>query len=144
RRGEAAAWLIETGLDFCDRRGLDTWRTYLLAYRARMELDRGRWDDAAASAAAVLGDPRSPSVARGWALPVLALLRARRGDGETAAPLAEARALVEHTNELMRIVPVVTAQAEVAWLAGRAGDVEALTAAAMALARPRRSAWATG
>jgi DNA-binding CsgD family transcriptional regulator len=83
-------------------------------------------------------------VARAWALPTLGSLRARRGDGETTAPLEEAHALVEHTNELMRIGPVAAARGEAAWLAGSEDAVESLTAAAMALALPRAAAWATG
>ena len=36
-----------TGLEFCEQRGLDTWRLYLLACRGSLELARGEWDAAA-------------------------------------------------------------------------------------------------
>src|SRR5205807_6499806 len=32
---------LEAGLEYCTERGLDLWRLYLLAYRARRDLDKG-------------------------------------------------------------------------------------------------------
>ena len=71
---------LEAGLEYCSERGLDLWRAYLLAYRARSELDRCRWDDAAESAMLVLRDPRTSPVPRIVALAVVGMVRARRGD----------------------------------------------------------------
>ena len=76
----AADRYLEAGLEYCSERGLDLWRAYLLAYRARSELDRGRWDDAAESATLVLRDPRTSPVPRTVALAVVGMVRARRGD----------------------------------------------------------------
>ena len=91
---------LEAGLEYCRERGLDTWRLYLLAGRARLELDRGRWDAAADAAALVLRDPRSARRA--------ARLGVGRRSGSPGAPrrrrgLAAAReadALAESTGEL--------------------------------------------
>ncbi len=135
---------LESGLEYSTERGLDTWRGYLLAQRARLELDRGRWDQAGESAALVLRDPRSAPVARTWALPTLGLLRARRGDAEASAPLEEAHPLVESTEEPTQIVPVAAARAEAAWLRGDHAAVEQVTDAALALAIHRRVPWAVG
>ena len=52
---------LEPGLEYCSERGLDLWRPYLLSYRARSQLDRGRWDDAVDSAALVLQDSHTLS-----------------------------------------------------------------------------------
>jgi hypothetical protein len=81
------------GLDYCRARGLDTWRLYLLGSRARTDLDRGRWDQAAQSAVLVLRDPRSAAAPRGMALTTLGLVRARRGDPEATVPLSEEQLL---------------------------------------------------
>jgi DNA-binding CsgD family transcriptional regulator/tetratricopeptide (TPR) repeat protein len=141
---DAAERWLAPGVDFCQERGLDAWRTYLISHRARIELDRGRWTDAAESAAEVLRDPRTPPVARTWALPVLGLVRARRGDAGVLDPLEEADELVRSTHELMRIGPVARARAEAAWLAGDDSHMQELTDAAIALARTREDAWTTG
>jgi len=135
---------LGAGLEYCRERGLDTWRLYLLAARARLELDRAHWDAAGDAAASVLRDPHSASVARNWALIVLGLLRARRGDAEASAPLQEANALAESTDELMRIGPTAAARAELAWLAGDNATVRLVTAAPLAMAINRRVPWVAG
>ncbi|MCP9488206.1 MAG: hypothetical protein MSC30_20385 [Gaiellaceae bacterium MAG52_C11] len=38
---------IESGIEACGERGLEVWRLYMLAFRARSELDRGLWTEAA-------------------------------------------------------------------------------------------------
>jgi DNA-binding CsgD family transcriptional regulator/type II secretory pathway predicted ATPase ExeA len=144
RRIALAREHLDTGLEYCSERGLDTWRLYLLACRARLELDLGHWDDAADTAATVLRDPRTAHLARSWALVVLGLIRARRGDAESAAPLEEARALVAATAELDRITQVAAARAEAAWLSGDRVGVERATDAAMELALRRGAAWEAG
>ena len=60
----AADGYLEAGLEYCDEHGLDLWRLYLLAYRARSELDRGRWAEAVDSATLVIRDPRASPVPR--------------------------------------------------------------------------------
>lgn len=132
------------GLEYSQERGLDTWRLYLLGCRARVELDRGRWDDAAESAAEVLRDPRSAPVPRGMALTTLGLVRARRGDPEAAPPLSEEHALAWPTEELFRIGPITAARAEAAWLAGSNALVIQETTAALNLALEREAPWLVG
>jgi DNA-binding CsgD family transcriptional regulator/tetratricopeptide (TPR) repeat protein len=141
RRFAQAERDLQTGLAYCSERGLDTWRTYLLAQRARMELQRGQWDDSAESAATVLRDPRTPTVARGWALATLALVRARRGDPDAEAPLREAHELVRATAEPMRTAPVASAMAESAWLTGDRSAVAQATSDALDLVLRKRALW---
>lgn len=135
---------LDAGLEYCSEQGLDLWRLYLLAYRARSELDRGQWDDAVESAALVLRDPRASPIPRIWALAVLGVVRARRGDPDAWTPLDEAWGLAEPTAELQRIEPVAVARAEAAWLQGRGDAVAAVTESALELAVRRRSVWVTG
>jgi DNA-binding CsgD family transcriptional regulator/tetratricopeptide (TPR) repeat protein len=132
---------LPAGLDYCSERGLDTWRLYLLACRARRELDLGCWSEAADSASLVLRDSRSAPVPRGWALTVLGLVRARRGDPGASGPLDDARMLVQSTGELQCIAPMATARAEASWLKGENTIVEVETESALELALQRRSAW---
>jgi DNA-binding CsgD family transcriptional regulator len=135
---------LEEGLELCTERGLDLWRLYLLAYRARSELDRGRWTEAVDTAALVLRQPRTSTIPPALARVVLALVRARRGDPEVWPPLDEALALVESSGEVQRLAPVAAARAEAAWLEGRADAVIEETQAAFELARSRDSTWVVG
>ena len=138
---DVAARHISEGLEYCAERGLDTWRLYMLACRARLALDLGRWSEAADSAALVLHDSRSAPVPRGWALSVLGLARARRGDGDASAPIEEALAAALRTGELQRIGPASAAKAELAWLKGDHAELAAVTDGPLALARTCRAPW---
>src|SRR2546429_7278881 len=115
----------------------------MLAYRARCELDRGRWDEATRLAEMVIRDPLSP-VPRIVALVVLGLVRARRGDPGRWPPLDEALALAEPTGELPRLGPVAVARAEAAWLEGDRSAVATATGAVLELAVLRTSSWLVG
>lgn len=135
---------LEAGLEYCNERGLDLWRHYLVAYHARAELDRGEWADAVDSAMQVHRDPRTSPVPRIVALAVLGLVRARRGDPDQWQPLDEAWALAEPTGELQRIEPAAAARAEAAWLEGRNDAVGEATEAALELALRCHAPWVIG
>jgi DNA-binding CsgD family transcriptional regulator len=135
---------LSAGIDYCFGCGLDLWGLYVLTYRARSELDRGRWNDAADTIALVLRHPRNAVLLRTLALVVLGLLRARRGDPEVWPPLDEARVLADASGELQGLAPVAAARAEARWLAGDREAVAAETDAAFEAAREKESPWAAG
>ena len=129
-------------LPFATDRGLELWRGYLLGYRAQIELDLGRWQDAVDTAALVLREPRRSRVPRIVALTVVGRIRARLGDPDVWPLLDEALALAQRGAELQANEPVAVARAEAAWLEGDLDGVELATAPALALATLRRSTWA--
>jgi DNA-binding CsgD family transcriptional regulator/tetratricopeptide (TPR) repeat protein len=135
---------VGPGIAYCSERGFELMGLYLLAHRARLELDEGRWSEAADSAASVLRIPRTSTTPRIFGLVVLALVRARRGDPEVWPLLDEAWVLAEPTGELPRLGPVSAARAEAAWLAGRPEVVAAETEAAFDLSLRCRSSWLAG
>ncbi|GAA2682824.1 ATP-binding protein [Actinoplanes palleronii] len=136
-----SSWL-DRGVTACADLGLEAWKHYVLAYRARYHLDLGRWERAVADAEEVLRDAKPVPLLRTLALSVLGLVRARRGDGDPWAALDEALALTVGRVELQYLAPVVTARAEAAWLAGApvAGEI----AATWELASRRGAVWVLG
>jgi DNA-binding CsgD family transcriptional regulator/tetratricopeptide (TPR) repeat protein len=144
RRHAAARRHLEAGFAYCSERGYELYRLYLIAYRARSELDQGRFAEAADAAATVLRIPRTSTTPRIMALVVLGLVRARRGDPEVWAPLDEAWALAEPTGELPRLGPVAAARAEAAWLEGNRDAIGGYTEGALALALERNAEWLIG
>jgi DNA-binding CsgD family transcriptional regulator/tetratricopeptide (TPR) repeat protein len=144
RRYDLVDRYLDEGLEYCTEHGLDVWRLFLVPCRARLELDRGRWTEAADWAELATRDRRTWPVPRIFGLTVLALVRARRGDPDVRPLLDEARALAEPSGELQRIAPVASARAEAAWLAGRKEAVAGETEAALELALHRRAAWVIG
>ncbi len=142
-----AYWLedrVTAGIDYASERGLDLWWLYLHGYRGRADLDRGRWDDAAAAATLVRGNPRDAFLLSTLALVVLGLVRTRRGDPEAWPLLDEALELADSNEELQRAAPVAAARAEAAWLDGEPDRIAGETDATFELALRRRSAWASG
>jgi DNA-binding CsgD family transcriptional regulator len=132
---------LARALPFTTERGFELWRAYLLSYRAQVELDLGRWQDAVDTAALVRREPRRSRVPRIVSLAVVARVRARRGDPDVWPLLDEALVLAERGEELQASEPVAVARAEVAWLEGDRDGVEAATARALALATRRRATW---
>jgi len=115
---DRAEAVLAEGIAYTTERDLDSWALYMTGFRARAALARGRWDEAAADAAAVLADPRSAPVSQVTALVVQGLVRARRGDPDSAASLDAALDLAEHMGEPQRLTPVVAARTEAALLRG--------------------------
>jgi DNA-binding CsgD family transcriptional regulator len=129
---------VDAGLELVGERGYTLWRLYLLAYRARIELQMGLWDEAADSAGLVLRERWISTLPRTIALTVLGLIRARRGDPGSWPLLDEAWRLAEGTDEPERIAPVAVARAEAAWLEGRNDAALEATESALELALRRR------
>ena len=129
---------VEAGLAHVGERGYLLWKLYLLAYRARIELDQGQWTEAADTTRLILSERWISTLPRTVAHTVLGLVRARRGDPEAWPALDEALALAEGTGEPERLAPVAAARAEAAWLEGRPEAVRAETDLAFGLALERR------
>jgi DNA-binding CsgD family transcriptional regulator/tetratricopeptide (TPR) repeat protein len=144
RRYDLVDRYLDEGLDYCTEHGLDLWRLFFVPCRARLELDRGRWTEAADWAGFAVRDRRTWPVPRLFALTVLALVRARRGDPDVWPLLDEARALAEPSGELQRIGPAACARAEAAWLAGRHEAIGPETEVALELALHRHAPWVVG
>jgi DNA-binding CsgD family transcriptional regulator/tetratricopeptide (TPR) repeat protein len=117
RRDWSAAdtWLDE-GIRYTTDRDLDGRRLYLLGWRAWASIERGRWDQAAGDAEAVLRHPEA-RLSRIWALLALGAVRARRGDPEVWPPLDEAAELTRGESP-QKQVPLQVVRAEAAFLSG--------------------------
>lgn len=143
RRYERAARHLDEGILYCTEHDLDSWRLYMLAWRAQVRLDVGDWDGATLDAEQVLGSYRASTVTRIPALIVLATVRLRRGDPGVHEVLDEARNLALKTGEPQRLVPVAATRAEAAWLRGDMVQCQAEARAAYELAE-RAGPWALG
>jgi DNA-binding CsgD family transcriptional regulator len=109
------------------------WLRYVQVYQARIELDRGAWDAAAAAIPESVRNPGTP-LPRIIALVVLGLLRARRGDPGQWSALDEALELANRSGELQWLGLVAAARAEARWLGGEPQRVAAESEATLARA----------
>ena len=131
---------IDDAIEYCIEHTEDLWRINVLAVAARWALDRGRWDDAAGFANAVLDDPRESPWTHHEALCVLALVRTRRGDPGAREALADATAVGVPREEELAHVDLAAARAEVAWYERAVDDVDAATAAMLTTGLDDRTA----
>jgi DNA-binding CsgD family transcriptional regulator/tetratricopeptide (TPR) repeat protein len=115
----AAQTIHEAGMYFADR-DLDSWANYVLAWKARVDFEQGRWDDAARLAGQLIVRDAVAPVTRIPAMAVLARIRLRRGDPGADELIDEASELASNTGELQRLAPIAIARAEAAWLRGDA------------------------
>jgi DNA-binding CsgD family transcriptional regulator len=135
---------LTAGLEHARRHGLDLHELYLMAYRARRQLDRGEWDEARLTAAAVLRRTHVSRLPRILGLVVSGLIAARRGEPGAADLLDEALTIGWPSGEPQRIGPAAAARAEAAWLQGDRAGVDRATAAALELAARRGAVWVVG
>ncbi|MFN2557889.1 MAG: AAA family ATPase [Nitriliruptorales bacterium] len=138
RSYDLAERVLERGIEYATERDLSNYRLIQLAQRARLELDRGQWTRAVTSAQAALREDTRPY--RVFALPVVGLVRARRGETGVWQALDEASALAP-AEELLRGAPVAAARAEAAWLEGRPEAAVEATQAVFQLALQLRAPW---
>jgi DNA-binding CsgD family transcriptional regulator/tetratricopeptide (TPR) repeat protein len=136
----AQRWL-EAGLNYTHERDLDSWWHYMLAWRARIFVETGRWPEAEADAATVLEKVQPPAVTRIPALTALGLLRARQRKPDAGDLLDEALALALPTAEKQRLIPVRAARAELALLQGRPDDARAEADAGLQLLSQTDLSW---
>ena len=125
---------VEPGIAYCSERGLELHRLYLLAYRARLELDQGRWAEAADYRRVVLRiPPHVDDAAHRRAGRAGARARAARRPGGVAAA-GRGVGVGGANGRAAAHGPVAAARAEAAWLAGRPDMGAAETQAAYKLA----------
>ena len=134
---------LEEGIAYCEERDLDSWGRYMMAWRAVVLEELGHWDEALETALRVVDARDVAPISAIPAAATAARIEARRGtDGRGHLELAVA--LAGRTGELQRIAPAACAAAEMAWLAGRSGDIDAVTEAAWTLASDHADPWALG
>ncbi|MGH2921070.1 MAG: LuxR C-terminal-related transcriptional regulator, partial [Gaiellaceae bacterium] len=135
RRYSPAKAYADEAIEFINARGATSWVGYLHSIHAQVDLEQGRWDDAAQSAEIVLADADTLPVARAYALVVLATVRARRGDPGVWGPLDEARSIAWPIGEVEPMGRIAAARAEAALLEGRPEAVGDETGESFELAR---------
>jgi DNA-binding CsgD family transcriptional regulator len=127
---EQAKKALDTGILYCEERGIDSHKLYMLSWRARLNLETGNWQDAYAIASDLLKNEDLLPVVKMGTLNVLATIKMRRCDQDAIVLLLEAKALAFETTELQRIIPAFLALLEYEWLTGQTCfEIEALSGA---------------
>lgn len=135
---------LDEGIAYATEHDLESCKRYMTTARARVHFETGRWTMATDDAESVLGQSRGYNVARIPALTILGHVRVRRGDPDASRALADAHELALLTKEVSRLVPIASARAEMAWLAGDLGRVAAEAQAVLQMAKGDNDPWLQG
>jgi len=114
-----ATGILAQGIQFCEERELDSWRTYMLSGKARLMLDTGRWKEACSISIALLKNKDQAPIVRMGALVVIGTIKMRKGEEDALPLLLQAKAMAFEAMELQRILPALVALLEYEWLTGR-------------------------
>ncbi|HLI93581.1 MAG TPA: LuxR C-terminal-related transcriptional regulator, partial [Puia sp.] len=115
-----ATRILNEGIQYCEEKQLDSWRTYMLSWRARLLLDTGCWSEAAEIAAQLIANESHASIVKIGALVVMGTIRLRTHQPDALAYLMEAKTKAFESMELQRILPALTALLEYEWITGKA------------------------
>ena len=107
------------GIHYCEEVELDSWRTYMLSWKARLLLDTGQYADAVVIAESLLHNETQASVVKSSALVVIGTVRMRTNQPDALPMLLDAKSKASESMELQRILPALTALLEYEWITGQ-------------------------
>ncbi|HRH59471.1 MAG TPA: LuxR C-terminal-related transcriptional regulator, partial [Chitinophagaceae bacterium] len=110
--------VLDTGIQYCEERDLDSWYRYMLSDKAKLNVRTGNWDEALRISNNLIEKENQAAVIKIGALAAAATIKMRRGDDDVLPLLKEAQKLAFATRELQRIIPVMAASLEYEWLTG--------------------------
>ncbi|HET9433793.1 MAG TPA: response regulator transcription factor, partial [Chitinophagaceae bacterium] len=110
--------VLDDGIKYCEERDLDSWKSNMLSFKARLNLETGNWKEAYSLAEDVLKNANHPAAVIINALVVVASINLRTGTGEILPFLLEAESKAFENMEMQRIIPALVALLEYEWLTG--------------------------
>jgi DNA-binding CsgD family transcriptional regulator/tetratricopeptide (TPR) repeat protein len=114
-----ATKILDEGIQYCEERDMDGWKSYLLAFKARLKLETGQWHDAYRIADSLIKIEGLLPFVKIVALVIAATIKMRRGHKDIIPLLIEAKEKAFETMEQQRIIPVMAALLEYEWITGK-------------------------
>lgn len=114
----AAEKYFEEGISYCTERDLDSLGKYMMAWKARLLLEKGQWSEAEEICMPLAGNESHSAVIRVTALYVLGKLKLRSGNPNALGYLEKAKLLAFPAEELQRIAPAMVGLLEYEWHTG--------------------------
>ncbi len=110
---------LEDGINYCEAKDLNALKSYMLGWRARLDLETGNCEEAYINANNLLKNDNLLPVIRIVVLTVLATIKMRRGEEDALPLVLQAQKAALDTMELQRIMPALSASLEYEWLTGK-------------------------
>ena len=113
-----ARQVLDDGIKYCEERDLDSWKSNMLSFKARLNLETGNWKEAYSIAEDVLKNANHPAAVTINALVVVASINLRTGTTDVLPFLLEAESKAFENMEMQRIIPALVTILEYEWLTG--------------------------
>lgn len=110
---------LDDGIQYCEERDLDLWASYMSAWKARLLLETGDWNEAHRIADNLLSNGSQSTVVKIISLVIIATIKMRKAEPGALQLLIEAEKKMFETMELQRIIPVIVALLEYEWITGK-------------------------
>ncbi len=114
-----ARQILKEGIQYCEERELDSWRTYMLSRKARLLLETGYWEEACGIAGDLLKKEDQALIVKMGALVVIATIKMRKGEADALPLLLQAKTMAFEAMEPQRILPALVALMEYEWIMGK-------------------------
>ena len=111
--------ILEEGLQYCEKRDLDSWKSCMLSFKARLHFETGDWKEACNISDILLKNGNQPTAVTILALVVIASIKMRTSNSDVLPLLLEAKTKAFETMEMQRIIPSLVALLEYEWLTGK-------------------------
>lgn len=114
---ENARRIFDKALEYCDELDLLSWSSYIRGEQSKLLLETGAWDQAERIASTLQQNPEHLALTRIGSTTTLARILIRKGRFDEARQyVEEGRAMAMPTGEAYRVVLVIAATLELAWL----------------------------
>lgn len=111
--------ILDEGLKYCEDRDLDSWKSSMLSFKARLHFDTGNWKEAYNISDILLKNENQPTAVTVIALVIIASIKMRTSDSDVLPLLLEAETKAFETMEIQRIILSIVALLEYEWLTGK-------------------------
>jgi DNA-binding CsgD family transcriptional regulator len=137
----AASRCFDAGIAYCEERDLDSWSKYIHAWKARMLMETGKWNEAEELCLRLVQKASYSAVIKMGAFIVLGKIKLCAGQPDALEYLEKAKALAFPAGEIQRIAPAMVALLEYEWHTGQAVIAEKELATAIQVIKETDNRW---
>ena len=119
KKYDFAKKMLDEGLQYCEERDLDSWKSCMLSFKARLNFETGNWKEAYNISDILLKNENQPKAVTIIALVVIASIKMRTSESDVLPLLLDAGTKAFETMEMQRIIPSIVALLEYEWLTGK-------------------------
>ena len=116
---ELAKNTLEAGIQYCEARDLDPWKSFMSAEKAKLHFELGNWDLARQTSEFLLHVNSEHRLTKTESLVIVSRIKMRKGEDDILPLLREAESIAVAIMDLQSLLPVLVAFLEYEWITGK-------------------------